>query len=182
MSSSASQNKNQQTVTFKGRVLHTQTFSALCASDAKAQEVADAFKQYWKNGYHPDLGKDIPFARPKEILNLHVRHTHVDTGNYVPEDSQKDKNGKKSAWDKWKKIGSVKFTYSPTSNSYLVYSVNNNRDALLMFFVDKDAHSLSELDAFTDKAISITYAFFESTESGAMPLDEDLFSDKWKLP
>lgn len=70
MSSSASQNNKNQVVTYKGRVLHTQNFSALCASDPELKKIAEAFKQFWKKGYHPDMGKDAAFARPKEILNL----------------------------------------------------------------------------------------------------------------
>ncbi|WP_228154893.1 hypothetical protein [Klebsiella aerogenes] len=35
------------------------------SSDAKVKEVADAFKEYWFTGYHPDIGKDAAFARPK---------------------------------------------------------------------------------------------------------------------
>ncbi|MDX6917483.1 hypothetical protein R9X49_20450 [Pectobacterium carotovorum] len=181
MSSSASQNNSNTVVTYKGRVLHTQKFSALCASDPKLKGVADAFKDFWKNGYHPDIGKDAAFARPTEILSLHVRHSHVDTGAYTPEDSKTDVSGKKSAWDNWKDIAAVDVRYTPTSNSFLVYSVNKNRDALLMFFLDSDAHNASEQTAFTEAAISISYDFFDKTKSDAMPLDEDLFSDKWKI-
>lgn len=181
MSSSASQNSSsQQTVTYKGRVLHTQNFSALCASDPKVKEVADAFKEFWKNGYHPDIGKDAAFARPKEVLDLHVRHSHVDTQNYVPENSVTDVRGKKSAWDNWKNIASVKVKYSPTSDSFLIYSVNHCRDALVMFFIDTDAHDETERLAFAESVIEISYSFFDQTKTTPMPLDEDLFSDKWK--
>jgi len=58
--------------------------------------VANAFAQYWKAGYHPDLVKDIPFARQKKILELHVKHAHYDLKDYVPENSDKDHAGKKS--------------------------------------------------------------------------------------
>lgn len=180
MSSSASQSNNP-VVTFRGRILHTQVFSALCASDPKVKEIADAFKQFWKEGFHPDLGKDAAFARPKEILSLNVRHAHVDTKNYVPEESDKDHSGKKSSWDAWKSIASVKVKYTPTSDSFLVYSVNHNRDALLMFFIDADAHNESEKEEFKESAIKISYAFFDQTKTIAMPLDEDLFSNKWEV-
>ena len=180
MSSSAPQNKNQQMITYKGRVLHTQNFSALCASDPKLKHVADAFTQYWKTGYHPDLGKDAAYARPKEILELHVRHSHIDLQDYEPEESKEHHSAKKSAWDAWKNIASVKVKYTPTINSFLVYSVNNNRDALVMFFIDSDAHNQSEMDEFKEKAISVSYIFFEKTKTNPMPLDEDLFDEKWE--
>lgn len=90
MSSSASQNDKNQIVRYKGRVLHTQNFSALCASDLELKKVSDAFTQYWKTGYHPSLGKDAAFARPTEMLKLNVRHTHVDNQDYIPEDSDKN--------------------------------------------------------------------------------------------
>lgn len=181
MSSSASQNSKNQSVTYKGRVLHTQKFSAFCSSDPKIQEVADAFKEFWKTGYHPDMGKDAAFSRPAEILDLNVRHTHTDLKDYVPEDSDKDHSGKKSSWDAWKNIASVKVKYTPTSNSFLVYSVNHNRDALVMFFIDSDAHSLTEKEEFKESAIRISYDFFEKTKTQPMPLDEDLFDEKWEV-
>lgn len=179
MSSSASQNNT--VITYKGRVLLTQNFLALCASEPKVKEISDAFKQFWKNGYHPDIGKDAAFSRPAEILKLNVRHSHVDAQDYIPEESKNDHSGKKSSWDAWKNIASVKVKYTPTSDSFLVYSVNDNRDALLMFFVDTDAHSESEKEEFTEAAISVSYSFFEQTKSQPMPLDEDLFSTKWEI-
>ncbi|EPF6608289.1 hypothetical protein RFG51_000816 [Klebsiella aerogenes] len=177
---SAPPEKEKPEQIYKGRVLHTMKFSALCLSDAKVKEVADAFKEYWFTGYHPDIGKDAAFARPKEILDLHVRHSHVDVGDYTSEESSTDILGKKSSWDMWKKIASVKVKYTPTSNSFLVYSVNHNRDALVMFFIDADAHKVSEQEEFKEAAIEISYKFFEGTKTQPMPLDEDLFSDKWK--
>ncbi|WP_395490891.1 hypothetical protein ACG1VR_10550 [Cedecea davisae] len=180
MSSSASQNDKEQVYTYKGRVFHTKNFSTLCNSDPELQKIADAFAQFWKNGYHPDFGKNAAFARPAEILNLHVRHSHVDTKNYTPEESDKNIRGKESAWDAWRNIGSVAVRYAPTSDSFLIYSVNEKRDALVMFFVDENAHSSSEKKELTESMISISYKFFEQTKTKEMPLDEDLFSDKWK--
>lgn len=107
MSSSASKNNKNQIVIYKGRVLHTQNFSDLCTSDPKLKEVADAFSKFWKYGYHTDLSKHAAFARPSEILNLNVRHSHVDTQDYTPEDSNTDISGKKSVWDGWKSIASI---------------------------------------------------------------------------
>ncbi|HII0384163.1 TPA: hypothetical protein ACYX9G_005320, partial [Klebsiella pneumoniae] len=105
---------------------------------------------------------------------------HVDVGDYTSEESSTDILGKKSSWDMWKKIASVKVKYTPTSNSFLVYSVNHNRDALVMFFIDADAHKVSEQEEFKEAAIEISYKFFEGTKTQPMPLDEDLFSEKWK--
>lgn len=180
MSSSVPPDGDKPNPIFKGRVLHTGKFSTLCTSDTEVKKIADAFKQYWLDGYHPDIGKNAAFARPKEILNLNVRHAHCDNKDYTPENNKKDINGKKSTWDAWKNIGSVKVTRVPTSDSFLIYSVNHNRDALVMFFISTDAHSATEVEDFTESAISISYEFFSQTKTSAMPLDEDLFSEKWK--
>lgn len=180
MSSSASQNNQNQVVTYKGRVLHTRNFSALCASDPELDKIAKAFTQFWKTGYHPDMGKDAAFSRPTEILNLNVRHTHTDLKDYVPEDSDKNHSGKKSSWDDWKNIASVKVRYTPTSDSFLVYSVNHNRDAFVMFFVDADAHNETEKEEFKEAAITLSYVFFEQSKTQPMPLGEDLFDEKWE--
>lgn len=181
MSSSVPPDGDKPKPIYKGRVFHTGKFSALCTSDTEVQKIADAFKQYWQDGYHPDIGKNAAFARPKEILNLNVRHAHCDNKDYTPENSNEDINGKKSSWDAWKNIGSVKLTRVPTSDSFLVYSVNHNRDALVMFFISTDAHSATEVEDFTESAITISYEFFKQTKTNAMPLDEDLFSAKWEI-
>lgn len=49
-----------------------------------------------------------------------------------------------------------------------------------MFFVDADAHNITEQEEFKEEAITISYQFFEKTKTEPMPLEEDLFSDKWK--
>lgn len=49
-----------------------------------------------------------------------------------------------------------------------------------MFFVDSDAHNITEKDEFKEAAIEISYAFFEQTKTQPMPLEEDLFGEAWE--
>ena len=48
-----------------------------------------------------------------------------------------------------------------------------------MFFVDDAAHNKTEKEEFKESAITISYVFIEKTKTQAMPLNEDLFADKW---
>lgn len=183
MSSSASQSNTNQTYTFKGKIFHTKNFTKQCVNDVALKSVADAFKEFWLNGYHPDFGKHAAFARPEELLNLHVRHSHVDAQDYTPEDSFVDVKGKKSVWDKWKNIYSSSFTcqHVPTSNSFLVYAVNNRRDAFVMAFIYSDAHSETETAEMKEFFTSVSYEVYQKSQTYPMSLDEDLFSEKWKI-
>ena len=49
-----------------------------------------------------------------------------------------------------------------------------------MFFVNADAHNETEKGEFTEAAIAVSYAFFEQTKTQPMPLEEDLFDEKWE--
>ncbi|RRZ89787.1 type II toxin-antitoxin system YafO family toxin [Erwinia sp. 198] len=37
----------------------------------------EAFKIYWKTGFHPSFGKDTPFRSPSTILTTSIRHSHL---------------------------------------------------------------------------------------------------------
>jgi len=180
MSSSASQSNGSTTVVYKGKVYATKKFADECAISPELQSLKEAFKQFWTTGRHPDFGKDVAYGRPAEIRSLHIRHTHIDNGDYVDEDSEKNKSAKESFWILWKqKTEQAKVV--PTSNSYLVYAVNHQRDAALLSYLSDDAHETSELSEYTEDLIRMAYSFYSNSKSTAMPLEEDLFSDKWKI-
>lgn len=170
------------TLTFKGQVYLSPEYNALMKQDLALPEpdttlhdLKEAFKHYWGSGYHPSLGKDAANARPKEILKLSVRHTHVDQGVYKEGD---DFSSTKECWNLWQSgAGQVR----PTSDACLIYVVNDKRDAMLTAFVADDAHSITESTAYMDKIIQRAYWFFDVTKSDAMPLEEhaELFDDKW---
>lgn len=143
--------------------------------DFSLTDLKDAFKQYWATGFHPSLGQDSCFARPKEILSLSVRKAHVDQGVYP---SDKGRSATEASWAQWK-TGAV--TQKPSSDAYLIYSVTSERNALLTAFFSDGAHNKAEQGSFMESIIQVTYRFLASTKSQPMPIEEhgELFDDKW---
>ncbi|MEX9223566.1 hypothetical protein AB7W86_07550 [Providencia rettgeri] len=178
--SSAAPNNQKYQITYKGKVYHTQDFADACLNCEGLKEYADAFKAFWLTGYHPSIGKDIETRKPREMLiDKHVRHAHVDTGNYAPEENKKHPNATKSSWLIWRtQIELAKV--EPTSDAYLIYAVNDKRDAILISFIEDGAHKKSEEAQYLEYIMEKADFFYEKT-SKRMPLGENMFSDKWLL-
>ncbi|STG94615.1 Uncharacterised protein [Escherichia coli] len=62
---------------YSGKVIPTGEFK----TDDFLISLKDAFKQHWRHGHHPDLGKDTLFERPDEVLGFHLRKVHVNMVN-----------------------------------------------------------------------------------------------------
>ncbi|MDB9567854.1 hypothetical protein OW293_014765 [Providencia rettgeri] len=161
-----------------GIVYRTKNFAAQCRENPEGEYLYQAFREYWDCGFSPSIGKDVLFARPDEAMKLHIRHAHTDSGDYEPEDSDKHHSAKESTWLKWRNGFIFRV---PTSNSYLIYAVNENRDALVMDYIDRDAHSVTESAQYMDQYIEITYSFLAFTKCKEMPYDEDVYHEKWLL-
>ncbi|MBC6385844.1 type II toxin-antitoxin system YafO family toxin [Proteus mirabilis] len=160
-----------------GIVYRTKKFADACLKNPEGEQLYNAFKDHWLKGYSPFFGKDILFARPDEALTLHIRHSHADSGQYEPEDSNKQHSAKESCWKKWKDG----YVYRvPTSDSWLIYAVNENRDAMVMDYIHK-AHEVTQCIQYMDQYIEITYSFLSYTKCNQMPYDEDPFDDKWLI-
>lgn len=149
--------------------------NASADGDTTLSDLKDAFKKYWSSGFHPSFGQDAHFAKPKEILSLSVRKSHVDNGVYR---NDKGYTSTEGAWVKWR---SGKEYIKPASDAYLIYAVTDQRNAMLNAFLDEDAHNTVENMAYMDEIIEVTYKFYHQTNSKPMPIDEHdaLFDDKW---
>lgn len=168
---------------FKGRVFLSPAFSDLKkqeenATDKPFTDLERDFKAYWRNGAHPRFGKDAAFARPNEILALNVRHLHSDNGDYLVSNDPKDFTGTEKCWDDWR---SGKSWTRPTSNAFVIYTVAENRDALLIAYIDQDAHEAAERFQIMEDVIKVTYSFYSKMKCQPMPLEEHqyIFDDKW---
>lgn len=160
-----------------GIVYRSGKFSDKCKIYPEAEALYQAFKDHWLKGYSPSFGKDVLFARPDEALMLHIRHSHVDSGKYEPEDSKEKHSAKETYWKKWR----TGFMYGvPTSDSWLIYAVNENRDALVMDYIH-NAHKATQSTQYMDQYIEITYSFLSFTKCSQMPCDEDPFDEKWLI-
>lgn len=160
---------------YRGIVYRSKKFADKCSEDSDAEDLFQAFREHWLMGYSPYIGKDALFARPTEIKGLHVRHGHADSKNYEPENSTEKHTAKESCWKKWQDGYCYRV---PSSDSWLIYSVNENRDALVMDYIH-DAHKVTERTEYMDQYIEITYRFLAFSKCKEMPFDEDPFDDKW---
>ena len=135
--------------------------------------IINDFKTYWRNGHHPDFGKDAPLHDPAAIRQSAVRHVHIIPIPVSPKDDPR-----------WlKPFHWLIPTRRPASNSWLVYCVTESRNCCLLAFLNGDAHFMARQGFFVGRMIDSAEAFFDRMEE--YPLSEgehaELFEDKWQL-
>ncbi|WP_140179444.1 type II toxin-antitoxin system YafO family toxin [Providencia stuartii] len=171
-----------------GKVFAHPSFADLCAKFPEIKIIYDYFIEYWRNGPHPSLGKDSLFNRPSTARESHVRHSHVNVGKYEAEGSE-NYRGTEEHWNKWLDIlaandsGEWKNKHSyfkaPTSDAFLVYSVNERRDAIVLDFIPDGSHRITERPSLME---FYTQAVFTHTTSKGMkpfPIDDHPFDEKY---
>ncbi|HGV3502105.1 hypothetical protein QDQ39_00725 [Providencia rettgeri] len=143
-----------------GKVFGHPYFLNLCDQFPEVDAVYKSFIDYWRNGLHPAFGRDRVFNRPEVAREYHIRHVHVDVKDYKQENDS-DYTSRESHWDAWKNMIAANdpaaeqllprsYFRAPTSDAFLVYSVNEYRDAIVLDFIQADAHRLSERTDLTD--------------------------------
>ncbi|EGQ8101621.1 hypothetical protein CGG88_21515 [Vibrio parahaemolyticus] len=158
---------------FKGRVLLHPAYQRV-----QDKTYTSEFKQYWINGFSPLIGKDGILPVP-EIYSEHaIGRAHVEPAEKTNHcDTATDQ-----AWFLWS-VGQTNTV--PTSNSMLVYCVDNNRDACLLAYLDggeENSHSILNDPTFRRNVRDRALEFFKSQGSEPMPASEHeyLFDEKWK--
>ncbi len=159
-----------------GRILPTGEFK----SDDFLISLKEAFKCHWRNGHHPSLGKDTLFERPDEVLNYHLRKVHVNINQYA----NYNYSCTKKCWDEWS-YGLIdehgRFRPTPVSNSYLIYAVNEHRDAALLAYWDPPAHTKANQPVWMDSVINFTKVFYDKTNTSPFPRESDPWSYSFKI-
>lgn len=163
---------------FKGRIYFSNALNVLASCNTEVAKLKESFKEFWKTGYSPNLGKDIAFGRPTEILSLSVRHVHVDTGEYS---NSYGVSSTEACWVSWRQGEGKRL---PASDSFLIYSVNTQRDAYLIAYLDSDAHNAAEISEYMQRIIEMAEDFYAQTKTKPMPLSEHykLYDDEWLDP
>ncbi|MBX9489997.1 type II toxin-antitoxin system YafO family toxin [Yersinia enterocolitica] len=160
----------------KGKIYFGDPYKTMALSNPVAEKLREAFKIFWRQGYHPLFGKNVCYGTPAEILEYSIFHVHIDVGDY----DENDKSACKAAWDAWKNTGGKPKHKRPTSNSFLSYAVNEDRDAYVMHIFYAEAHKCSYLSEFTEFAINESQHFYKQTKTKPMHIDEhdSLFNKK----
>lgn len=159
------------TTPYQGEVYLSPSLDIEKQKDARVAQIIEAFKVFWRTGYHADLGKDVPFHRPKSMIQSAIRHVHLRPLSSIPD-------------AKWLKSFQRLASYRrPPSDRWLTYCVTEHRNCMLISYVDEKAHALAnDMSTLSELALAAEWFF---KEMGEFPLSEsehtDLFEDKWLL-
>ncbi|MBH3164601.1 type II toxin-antitoxin system YafO family toxin [Serratia marcescens] len=160
---------------YTGGVIPTGEFK----TDQFLISLKEAFKSHWRDGHHPNLGKDSLFERPDEIRNYHLRKVHVNLKSYASYSF----TSTEQCWSDWS-FGKIDEQGNPrpepTSNAYLIYTVNDKRDAVLLAYWDPPAHTKANEKAWINSIINFARIYHEKTGSAPMPRDIDLWHHLYK--
>ena len=164
---------------YSGRVIPTGEFK----TDDFLISLKEAFKSHWRKGHHPDLGKDTLFERPDRALFFHLRKVHVNIHQYA----NYSYSCTEKCWDNWA-LGPIdesgNYRPRPASNAYLIYAVNDRRDAALLAYWDPPAHTKANEVVWMESVLNFTKLFYEKTNSRplARHIDPWHYSFKNKKP
>ncbi|MCP5174499.1 MAG: type II toxin-antitoxin system YafO family toxin [Moraxellaceae bacterium] len=155
---------------YQGKVFISPSLNKQKDIDNELKLIIEAFKTYWRTGFHQDLGKDVPFHRPEYMVQSAIRHIHLRPIFYDA---------------KWSKcFEHLAFYRRPPSDRWLTYCVTTSRNCLLISYMDKNAHTQANNITTLAELMKAAEWFFK--EINEFPLDENqqvgLFSDKWLLP
>lgn len=168
-------------MTLKGRVYVSDNYQEQIEIETRQgmselQHFLHDFKIYWAKGYHLSFGKDTQFARPFNplpgIIASSIRKAHVRPA-VCP--TQQGTSRTQSAWDFIGKRSRA------TSNIYMVYAVNQNRDAYVMALIHR-AHEVTLSDNFMHGLMETADYWYEELEVKPMLVEDhaDLWSeDVW---
>lgn len=169
------------TAYFKGKVIKHPAYVQLEKEFSDLTNYTKGFKNYWLNGYDPLIGKDGILPVPEIYCDNAIGRAHV---NVIGKES-KSYSSTKAAWDNWSTPGSFSAVI-PTSNTFLIYCVDENRDACLLaylFYNNIDSHKQLTCNTFRSNIKARAKEFYTARDSDPLPVNEhsDLFKEKWKI-
>ena len=148
--------------------------------DPELIPIKNAFIDHWRYGHHKQFGKDVLFLDPEDALKYHLRHGHLDIGNYTDKFGE---SGTKECWANWasgkkdKTTGKRKKT--PTSDVYVVYLVTSERHAFLVDYWDEPAHKKADIDTEMIKVIDECDRILRLKKLESMPRDANLWDPEF---
>ncbi|EQB2483865.1 type II toxin-antitoxin system YafO family toxin [Klebsiella pneumoniae] len=137
--------------------------------------IKDSFIYHWRYGHHPDFGKDSLFHKPPCVYPIHLRKVHVNIGLYT---NAYGISGTEECWSDW---ATGRFNANgyekkiPTSDSYLIYAVCENRNAGLLDFWFPPAHKNAEFESSVQDMVELADAFYEKISGKPMGRDQEIW-------
>lgn len=150
---------------YKGDVFLSPDLAEVAKLNPKINALIDAFKVFWLTGFHPSLGKDVPYDFPDKLVQSTIRHTHVrpiePNSSWLFSFEHKEHHRR------------------PTSDRCLTYCVTTKRNCLLISYIDKNAHTVAYASSTQDELVKVAESFFKFMNE--FPLDKGIgvFDNKW---
>ncbi len=177
---------------FCGKVFKHPAFVALCKQYPEYELYFKAFSDYWRMGPINVFGKDVLFTDPNEAIRDHLRHVHVNMGKYLPPIGLKNTyTWRKECWNEWSEMlaandspegDPIRRHYQiPTSNAFIVYSVNEHRDAIVYDLIPENAHEEIKKPELISFYLQEIFRFTLNKNINPFPTDADLHDDRWLL-
>ncbi len=168
--------------TFQGRVILHPDYRSINTVYPEVKTYTAAFKQYWQYGFHPLIGKDGVLPVPEIYSGSAIGRAHVEP---LVKDT-KSYSSSEECWMAWRTPLIVDVDpVVPTSNTFLMYCVNSQRDACLIGYIDggdRSAHDLiNQVSYRTEmkRRADEFYSLVPRTEPMPVEEHEHLFSEKW---
>ncbi|GAD90049.1 hypothetical protein VHA01S_031_00610 [Vibrio halioticoli NBRC 102217] len=169
--------------TFKGKVVYLKSVKDAADSNPLLKTYTDSFKEYWKNGYSPVIGKDVPTSFPNPPTGH--RHAHLQPLTYptkaeIQQSPHLKYSDSEDCWKEWAlPMGSRKITY-PTSDSCLFYMVDTERTAYVFHYQASGSHDFMKTTDFHELVHKIS-SMVDDAGKFLMDWDEHhtLFNKKW---
>lgn len=162
---------------FQGKVTKHPAYVKLEAENPDIKQYTSEFKRYWLLGFSPLIGKDGILPVPDIYSSNAIGRAHVEP----PVKTDETYSSTADAWELW---GVGTSDVVPTSNSFLVYCVNDNRECCLLAFLDDkngNSHEILKDPSFRKNMRLRSEEYFK--EYGVFPMQKDehdhVFDEKW---
>lgn len=140
-----------------------------------------AFVSFWKEGFHPLIGKGGVMTYPDIYSEQAIGRVHLEP----PVKPLEPYSSTAECWMRWGLQDETLFVF-PTSNKFLMFCVDENREACLLGYLDgddRDSHQVIKDPNFRKNMKARADSFFRSMGTEPMSPElyngERLFGDEW---
>lgn len=174
---------------FRGEVVTHPQYYEISPDREAAEDVFAIFCDYWSFGFDPEVGLDTPLYQPHSIQDLSVCHAHLKPGQFSGNELRvfKKRNPTKECWDRWAQGEYVPgkdapSRVTPESDEWIIYCVDEKRNACLLAHVQADAHDACKNGRpFLHNIMVLAEQWF--SEGGRYPMEfselAHVFDEKW---
>ncbi|HGS5256643.1 TPA: hypothetical protein ACMDV4_000625 [Vibrio cholerae] len=169
--------------TFKGKVVYLKSIKDAADSNPLLETYRKSFNEYWKYGYSPVIGKDVPTSYPNPPAGH--RHSHLQPISYptqaeIEQSSHLGFSDSEDCWKRWASPSNGGKDIYPTSDTCLFYMVDTERTAYVFHYQAADSHSFMNTTDFTELVHKVSDMVYEA---GKFLMDwkdhHTLFEDEW---